>query len=148
MKFSVTRTFTAPRDKIFAMITDASVLQRCIDVCERIDKTGEDSYNAHLKIRIAGFKRSYIAKVQIRDKKAPESCTLLVESKSGFGFLKAIARLKLNDKDADSELFCDFESQFGGMIAVIVSRLPESVAQKVVDGFFDKFEEQVRIAKA
>ena len=80
MKFTVTRTFAAPRDKIFAMITDPSVLQRCIDVCEKIEKTGEDSYNAHLNIRIAGLKRSYIAKVQIRDKKAPESCTLLVDA--------------------------------------------------------------------
>ena len=50
-----------------------------------MEKTGEDSYNAHLKIGVAGIKGSYVGKVRIAEKKPPESFTLQVEGQSRMG---------------------------------------------------------------
>src|SRR2546426_4760254 len=125
MKFTATYTVPAPRDQAFTLITDPAVLQRCIAGCEKMERSSEDNYDAHLKIGIAGLKGNYVGKVQLKDKQVPESYTLMIEGKGGPGFVKATARLHLQQKGSETELHCDSEAQVGGMIASIGSRLVE-----------------------
>lgn len=141
MKLSGTYTIATPRDKVFAAITDPTVLQRVIDGCEKMVKTGEDSYDAHLKIGVAGLKGSYIGKVQLKDLKAPESYTLIIEGKGGPGFVKGVAKIQLTDKAGSTEVQCEADAQVGGMIAALGSRLIEPAARKMMDEFFRKFSQ-------
>ena len=143
MKFSGTYTIAAPRDDVFNAITDPDVLQRCIEGCEKMVQSGEDSYDAHLKIGLAGMKGSYTGKVQIKDKKPTESYTLILEGKGVPGFVKGSAKLQLSDKGNQTELRCEAEAQVGGMISAIGSRLIEATAKKMTDAFFRRFGEHV-----
>src|SRR2546425_5828594 len=97
MKFSATYLLPAARERVFALLTDPAVLQRCIEGCEKMVRTSEDHYDAHLKIGVAGLKGSYVGKVEIKDKRVPESYTLVIEGKGGPGFVKGTARLLLTD---------------------------------------------------
>ena len=144
MKLSGSYTLAAPRDKVFAAITDPAVLQRVIDGCEKMVKTGEDSYDAHLKIGVAGLKGSYVGKVQLKNIKPPESYTLIIEGKGGPGFVKGVAKIQLADKGGSTELKCEADAQVGGMIAALGSRLIEPVARKMMDDFFRKFAEVLK----
>ena len=144
MKLSATYQINAPRDKVFAAITDPAVLQRAIDGCEKMVKTGEDSYDAHLKIGLAGLKGSYVGKIQLKDQKPPDSYTLLIEGKGAPGFVKGTARVRLADKGGQTELHCEAEAQVGGLIAAIGSRLIEATAKKMMDEFFRRFAEQLK----
>ena len=142
MKFSANYTVPAPRDKVFSLITDPAVLQRCIAGCEKMELTSEDTYNAHLKIGVAGLKGNYVGKVQLKDKKLPESYTLLMEGKGGPGFVKGTGQILLSEKGDGTEIHCDAEAQVGGMIAAIGSRLVEALGKKMMDDFFKKFVEE------
>lgn len=144
MKLSGTYQFQAPREKVFAAITDPNVLQRVIPGCEKMVKTAEDSYDAHLKLGIAGLKGNYTGKVHLKDIKAPESYTLLMEGKGAPGFVKGTARIQLAEKGNETELRYDSDAQVGGMIAAIGSRLIEATAKKLSDDFFKKFAEQIK----
>ena len=146
MKFTSSCVLPAPREKVFALITDPAVLQKCIEGCEKMIRTSEDNYDVHLKLGIAGIKGSYVGKVQLKDKKIPESYTLLIEGKGGPGFVKGAGHIQLSEKGAETELHCDSESQVGGMIASIGSRLVEAVGKKMMDGFFKKFSEELKKA--
>src|SRR2546422_9961029 len=106
MKLSATYAIPAPREKVFRAITDPAVLQRCIDGCEKMVKTSEDSYDAHLRIGVAGVKGNYVGKVQLKDKKPPESYTLILEGKGGPGFVKGAALIQLIEKTGQTELCC------------------------------------------
>jgi hypothetical protein len=143
MKLSGAYTLPAPRDKVFAAITDPAVLQRVIDGCEKMVNTGEDTYDAHLKIGVAGLKGSYVGKVHLKDLKPPESYTLVIEGKGGPGFVKGVARIQLVDKAGSTELKCEADAQVGGMIAALGSRLIEPAAKKMMDEFFRKLGEVV-----
>src|SRR2546425_12914639 len=143
MKFSATYLLPAARERVFALLTDPAVLQRCIEGCEKMVRTSEDTYDAHLKIGIAGLKGSYVGKVQLKDKKVPESYTLLIEGKGGPGFVKGTARIQLTEKEGRTEIRCEAEAQVGGMIAAVGSRLVEAVGKKMMDDFFKKFAEEV-----
>src|SRR5213594_3915642 len=82
MKLSTTHHIKAPRATVYAAITDPAVLQRCIEGCEKLVRTSEDSYDAHLRLGLAGIKGSYVGKLQLTVKKPPESYTLLMEGKA------------------------------------------------------------------
>ena len=143
MKLSATYTFKPAPEKIFAALVDPSLLQKCIDGCEKMEKTGEDSYAAHLKIGVAGIKGSYVGKIRIMEQHPPESLTLQAEGKGGPGWVKGAAKIQISAKDEGSEVRCDAEGQVGGLIAAVGSRLVEAVGKKMCDEFFRKLGQQV-----
>jgi carbon monoxide dehydrogenase subunit G len=143
MKFQASYTLPAPRARVFAALTNPDIIQKCIDGCEKLVETGENSYDAHLKIGVAGLKGSYVGKVQLKDIKSPESYTLIMEGKGGPGFVKGTARIRLTEKGNETELHCDADAHVGGLIAAVGSRLREATAKKMMDEFFRKFGEQL-----
>ena len=144
MNLTATYILAAPREKVFRVITDPAILQRVIDGCEKMVQTAENSYDAHLRIGVAGLKGSYVGKVQIKDIQAPESYTLLIEGKGGPGFVKGAAKILLTDKGDATELLCDADAQVGGMIAALGSRLIEPAAKKMMNEFVRKFGEVLK----
>ena len=144
MKLQGTYLLPAPRERVFAAITDPAVLQRVIDGCEKMVQTGEDAYDAHLKIGVAGLKGSYVGKVELKDKRPPESYTLLISGKGAPGFVKGSAAIQLTDQAGQTQLRCDADAQVGGMIAAIGSRLIEAAAKKMMDEFFRKFAAELQ----
>jgi uncharacterized protein len=143
MKLSATYSFKSSPERLFAALVDATVLQKCIDGCEKMEMTGEDTYDAHLKIGVAGIKGKYIGKIRIGEKKPPESFTLQVEGKGTPGWVKGTAKIQISGKDGGSEVRCDSEGQIGGPIAAVGSRLVEPVGKKMLDEFFRKIGQQI-----
>ncbi|MGA8655397.1 MAG: carbon monoxide dehydrogenase subunit G [Chthoniobacterales bacterium] len=143
MKLSATYAFKGPQEKVFAALLDPAVLQKCIDGCEKMEKTGEDSYDVHLKIGVAGIKGSYVGKIRIEEKKPPESFTLAAEGKGSPGWVKGAAKIQISPKEAGSELRCEADGQVGGVIAAVGSRLVDAAAKKMLNEFFRKLGEQI-----
>ena len=143
MKLSATYTFKAAQEKVFAALVDPSILQKCIDGCEKMEKTGEDRYAAHVKIGVAGIKGTYVGKIRIAEQNPPQSFTLQAEGKGSPGWVKGTAKIQVSPKDEGSEVRCDSEGQVGGLIAAVGSRLVEAVGKKMLDEFFRKLGEQV-----
>jgi carbon monoxide dehydrogenase subunit G len=143
MKLSATYTFKPAPEKVFAALVDPSVLQKCIEGCEKMEKTGQDSYAAHLKIGVAGIKGSYVGKIRIAEQNPPESFTLHAEGKGTPGWVKGTTEIRISPKDEGSELQCKSEGQVGGLIAAVGSRLVEAAAKKMLDEFFRKLGQQL-----
>jgi len=147
MKLSSTHQIKAPRTKVYAAITDPAVLQRCIEGCEKLVRTGDDTYDAHLQLGLAGIRGSYVGKLQLKDKNLPESYTLIMEGKGTPGFVRSTARIRLVEKGQETELHCEADAQVGGPIAAIGSRLIEATAKKLTEDFFNKFAKTIEAEK-
>ena len=143
MKIHAIHGYKVPPDKVFVALTDPGVLQKCIEGCEQLEKTGDDSYDAKLRIGVAGIKGNYTGKVRLADKKPPESFTLHAEGKGTPGWVKGTAMIQLKSKDEGSELECNAEGQAGGLIAAVGSRLMEAVGKKMLQDFLRKLGEQI-----
>ncbi|MBV8224649.1 MAG: carbon monoxide dehydrogenase subunit G [Verrucomicrobia bacterium] len=140
---SATYTFEFTHEKLFWALVDPAIVQQCIDGCEKMEKTGEDSYDAHLKIGVAGIKGNYIGKIRITDQRPPESFTLHAEGKGKPGWVKAMAKFHVLPKDEGSEVRCDSEGQVGGLIASVGSRLIEAAGKKMLNEYFRKLGQHI-----
>src|SRR5262245_7772668 len=144
MKLQGTHSIAAPPVRVFEALTDPVILQRAIPGCEKLEKTGEDEYNAHLKIGLAAIKGSYVGKVRLTDRQPPQRFTLHLEGKGAPGFVKGTTLVELQEEGPGTKLSYNAEVQVGGLIAAVGSRLIEAAAKKLADEFFKKFAELVQ----
>jgi carbon monoxide dehydrogenase subunit G len=130
MKIQATHEYKAPPEKVFTALIDPAVLQKCIEGCEQMEKTGEDSYDAKLRIGVAGVK-----------------FTLQAEGKGTPGWVKGTAKIKIAPKGEGTELQCEADGQVGGLIAAVGSRLVEAAGKKMLQDFLRKIGEQLSSEK-
>ena len=138
MKLTTAAVIPATRDRVFAALVDPGVLHRCIPGCESMAATSAESYEAVLKIGVAGLKGRYVGKASIRDKVPPESLTLSFEGKGGPGFVRGTASIVLSDEGGGTRVVCETDVQVGGLIAAVGSRLVEAASKKLADDFFQR----------
>jgi hypothetical protein len=141
MKLQGSHTIAAPPAKVFEALTDPAILQRAIPGCEKLEKTGEDEYNVHLKLGLAAIKGSYVGKVRLTDKQPPHKFTMHMEGRGAPGFVKGTTLVELKEEGQNTRLDYTADVQVGGLIAAIGSRLIDAAAKKLSEEFFKKFSD-------
>lgn len=132
MKLTHVQVLAAPREKVYAALTDPETLKACIEGCESLTPAGPDAYEATLKVGGGAYK----GRVELEDRVPPESLTIRVEGRGLPGFVRSVARVRLTEKDGGTELVGDGDVTVGGLIAMAGSRLVETLAKKLLSDFF------------
>ena len=143
----VTGSYTVPvsQERAYALLQDPEVLAQCMPGCDKLEKTGEDSYQMKMKMAIAAISGQFDGKVRITDKSEPESFKLLVEGNGKIGFLKGEGLLKLSALDpAQTQVNYEGDVQVGGTIAAVGQRLLDTTSKMMIKRFFVKFTEVAR----
>jgi uncharacterized protein len=146
LKLTATYQISAPRDRVFAALTDPAVLQRLIEGCESFVKREDGVYEARLKVGIGSIKGTYTGHVRMQDVNPPESYTLLVDGRGTPGFVKGSANIRLDDQDGATAITSDADAQVGGVIAAVGSRLIEAAARRMMDRFFEALARELAAA--
>ncbi len=134
----------APRDKVFAALNDAAVLQACIPGCESLEKLSETEMTAKVRLRIGPVSAAFSGKVTLSDLDPPNGYKISGEGQGGVaGFAKGGAAVKLAEEGGETVLTYDVDAQVGGKIAQVGARLIQGTARKLADQFFGKFAESV-----
>ena len=144
MNIQGTHTIATSPAQVFESLINPAVLQQAIPGCEKMEKTAEDQYNAHLKIGVASIKGSYLGKVRLSDLQPPYSFVLHMEGKGTPGFVKGTTRIELKEDGPVTKLSYTADVQVGGLIAAVGSRVIEATAKKLAAEFFQKFAKIVQ----
>jgi len=136
VKISGAFSIPAPADRVYAALTDPSVLCRCIPGCERLTATGDGRFDAQIKVGLAGLKGSYTGQAELRDPRPPDGFTLVINGKGAPGFVRATAMIAVAPAEPGSRVTCDADVQVGGLIAAVGSRLVEAAARQQMAEFF------------
>jgi len=144
MKIEGTQEFHAPRERVYAALTDPQVLQRCIPGCESLEKTGDDSYAVTIKAGIGAIKGIFKGNVRLEDMRAPEHYRIVVEGKGGPGFVKGSGDFDLEDTGGATLIRYTGEMQVGGAIAGIGQRMIEGAAKMMASRFFKALETEAK----
>jgi carbon monoxide dehydrogenase subunit G len=147
MKIEGTQELNAPRDRVYAALTDPEVLQRCIPGCESLEKTAEDSYAATLKAGIGPIKGVFKGNVRLEEMRPPEHYRIVVDSKGGPGFVKGAGDFDLEESDGKTIIKYSGELQVGGPIAGVGQRMIQGAAKMLAAQFFAALEKEVKGAE-
>jgi uncharacterized protein len=130
-------TINAPIEKVWQQLLDPIGLQACIPGCEKLEATGEDAYQATLKVGVAAVRGSYQGKVAIADKEPPNRYRMLVEGSGGPGFVRGEAVVELTAKDATSTVVkVKGDGQVGGTLAGVGQRMLPGIAKMLMNDMF------------
>src|SRR5215510_4064705 len=131
MKITASSVIPTDRARVFAALTDPGILQKAIPGCESLTATGPDTYEATLKVGVAGLKGIYKGTASIRDKHSPGSLTLAFKGKGSPGFVRGTAAIVLAEEGESTRLESTADVQVGGLIAAVGSRLIEAASRKM-----------------
>lgn len=140
MKIEGSYRFNAPREKVWQVLIDPTIIAQCMPGCESLNEVGPDQYEATMKVGIASVKGSYKGKVTLKDKQAPSHYVLSGEGSGGPGFMQGDVTIDLEESNGQTVLRYSTEAKVGGIIASIGQRMLNGVAKMMVDQFFKKME--------
>jgi carbon monoxide dehydrogenase subunit G len=140
MKIEGTHELQAEPQRVYDTLIDPIVLQRCIPGCERLEKTGENSYSMTLKAGVGSIKGVFTGNVRLEDLNPPRHFRLIVEGKGQPGFLKGGGDIDLTDVNGATRINYSGDVQVGGTIAGVGQRMLQGAAKMMASQFFTAIE--------
>ncbi len=99
MKLEGTHQLEAPRERVYQSLVNPEVLQRCIPGCEKLEKTGENTFAATIRAGVGSIKGVFNGTARLEDLREPEHLRIVVDGKGAPGFLKGSGDLDLEQAE-------------------------------------------------
>ncbi len=130
-----------PRQAVWEGLNDPDVLKRCIPGCEELIKSSDTEMSAKVALKIGPMSAKFSGKVTLSEIDPPKGYKIAGEGQGGVaGFGKGSAVVSLEEDGPDATILrYTADSQVGGKIAQLGSRLIDATAKKLADEFFGKF---------
>lgn len=144
MKIEGSYTIKAPRARLFALMIDPAILQRCMPGCEALEETGEHAYNVKLKAGVGSIKGLFSGAIKLSDVRAPEHYQMNVDGKGAPGFLKGVGTLALSDAGEDTVINYAGDVSVGGTLASVGQRMIQSTAKMMAGQFFAALDAEMQ----
>jgi carbon monoxide dehydrogenase subunit G len=145
MKLEGTHLLSAPRDRVYQSLIDPEVLQRCIPGCERLEKTGANTYSATIRTGVGAIKGVFTGTVKLEDMRPPEHYRIVVEGKGAPGFMKGAGDLDLEEQGEGTSIKYTGDLQLGGTIASVGQRMIQGTAKMMASQFFTALEAEAKV---
>lgn len=146
MDLSAEYTFDAPRQKVWDLLVDPTMVAGCLPGCDAlVPVEGEiDTYRATLTIGVAAISGRYEGTVAIRDQQAPERLRLVVDGRGKAGVAQGEADITLSENSAQTIVSVAGRAQVRGTLARVGQRLLGSVSKMMMNRFFACLHDKAR----
>jgi uncharacterized protein len=144
MKIEGSHELDAPREHVYALLTETDVLRRCIPGCESLEVTGDHTYAATMKAGVGAIKGTFKGNVHLEGMRPPEHYRIVVAARGGPGFVKGSGDFNLDANGAKTTLRYSGEMQVGGIIAGVGQRMIEGAAKMMAAKFFNALEAEAK----
>lgn len=128
--------FAAPRDRVWQLLMDPTVIASCVPGCEGLEPVGNDTYRAKVVAVVAAISGSYEGTVAMTDKVAPERYRLVIQGEGRHGFVNGESVITLREDGATTIVDVAGTMDVGGTIARVGQRLIGTVSKMMLDRFF------------
>lgn len=137
MKINGTSVLHATPDKVWAAITDPTVLAGVIPGCQELKPLGENHFGLTVSMGVAAIRGTYAGEVQLYDMTEPTQLTMRAAGAGGPGTIDVTVDVKLQDLgDGTTQLDYDADATVGGAAGGVGQRVLSSVAKKTAGQFF------------
>ena len=144
MQLKGTHTLPAARGQLWNHLMDPEFLARVTPGVTRLERTGDDTYEAIADIKMGPVKGSFSGDLAIKDKQEPGSFVLEVSQKSKIGNVSATIDLALEPADENSTVMTfNGKAKLSGLLARMGQRVLSGVANTLTKQFFAALEEEL-----
>ena len=144
MKIEGTQEVHARRDRVFQVLTDPAVLQRCIPGCERLEQVDANHYSTTMRAGVGSIKGVFTGNVRLEEVQPPAHYRMAVDGKGQPGFLKGAGTLDLEEQDGITLVKYSGDVQVGGTIAGVGQRMIQGAARMMLSQFFTAIEAEAQ----
>ena len=144
MKIEGTQEVNARRERVFQVLIDPAVLQRCIPGCERLEQVEVNHYSTTLRAGVGSIKGLFTGNVRLEDVQPPAHFRIVVDGKGQPGFLKGAGTLDLEERDGATVVNYSGDVQVGGTIAGVGQRMIQGAARMMIAQFFTAIEAEAQ----
>jgi hypothetical protein len=149
MKVEGSHAIEAARERLFQLLIDPQVLQRCVPGCQSLEASEDGSYKMTLKAGVGAIKGVFTGTIRLEEIREPEHYKMLVDGKGAVGFVKGAGALDLAEQGDETVINYLGDVSVGGTIAGVGQRMVLSSAKMMINQFFTSIEAEVEaIAKA
>ena len=142
MDFGGRYLLAAPRQDVWAALNDTAVLKATIPGCQRIDWTSENTLELQIKVSLGVVHPVFTGDLTLSNVLPARSYTLSGKGRGGIlGLAEGAADITLADAGEGCELAFQARGGASGQIMRLGKTLIGNSAQKVIDGFFERFAE-------
>ena len=140
MDFGGRYRVAAPRTAVWAALNDTSVLKAAIPGCHRIEWSGPAALDLEIKVNLGVVHPVFKGDLALSDMVPAERYTLSGKGRGGLlGLAEGSADIVLSDLDDDTLLVFTAKGGASGQIMKLGKAIIGNSAQKVIDGFFERF---------
>ena len=136
MKLEGAHEVEALRERVYQSLVNPEVLQRCIPGCEKLEKTGENTFAATIRAGVGSIKGVFNGTARLEDLRQPEHLRIVVDGKGQPGFLKGSGDLDLEQIENRTKVSYTADVQVGGTIASVGQRMIQGTAKMMATQFF------------
>ena len=136
-------TFKAARQQVWDTLQSPEVISQCMPGCEKFEQIGEDRYEAAMRIGVGPIRGTFIGRIYLHDRTAPERYRMDVEGGGGPGNMKGSGLLALNEDGGQTVVTYDGDAQVTGKIASVGQRLLGVTAKQLINQFFKCMEKRL-----
>ncbi len=138
------QTFQTDAQAIWNILMDTNKLAAITPGISKLERIGEDQFNATSDIKIGPVKGSFSGDLFLVDKKEPHAFTLKIKQESKIGNADATVRILINEvEDGNSELSFDGNAKLSGTLARTGQRVLTGVASSLTKQFFRGLEKEL-----
>ncbi len=131
-------------EAVWNALIDPEKLKASIPGCNVMEKTEENKYRFHIKIKVAAIVGEYEGEISIVDPKPMTNYGLDISGSGALGHMKAKVDIGLNAlNENETEMQYKGEAEIGGKVAKVGQRVLSSVANLIVKQFFNSFVKQI-----
>lgn len=140
MEFGGRYRIAAPRLAVWKALNDPEKLKAAIPGCSRIDWSGAETLDLEIRVNLGVVHPTFKGELALSNIEPAERYTLSGRGKGGMlGLAEGSADITLEDAGAGTLLVFAANGGASGQIMKLGKALIGNSAQKIIDGFFERF---------
>ena len=124
------------RDAVWDFLTDPNHIAQCLPGCEKLVRTGEETFEMQMKIGIGAISGTFTGGIRLHGLLPASEYQMTVNGSGAPGFVKGEGKVQLSANGASTLLQYSGDISAGGPIASLGQRMIPGAARMVIDQFF------------
>ena len=121
---------------VWGFLTDANQIAQCLPGCEKLQQTGEGTYDLQLRFGVGAISGVFTGSIRLHNLQPTSEYQMTVEGSGAPGFVKGEGTVRLGPDETNTLLQYSGDVSAGGAIASLGQRMINGAARMVIDQFF------------